>query len=65
MKNLKTVLSFMQYNDKNGMWNEWYDEIQQGDSTFDKQYVISVLTDWYNDSTDEKYLRMLSFVETL
>jgi hypothetical protein len=62
---IKSVLQFMQSMDRNGDWLNWYDEIQNGESTFDKKYVISVLTEWYEDSKETKYLKWREYVSSL
>ena len=55
MIDMKKLLEFMQSQDRNGSWMEWYDEIQRGESEFDRDYVLKVLQRWYDESGDEIY----------
>jgi len=57
---IKDLLRFMQKEDRNGSWMEWYDEIERGESEFDKEYVRETLQSWYEESRDQKYLDRIS-----
>lgn len=56
---IKSLLQFMQREDRNGTWLEWLKEIEKGESLFDAEYVISVLQSWYDDSNEPKYMNYI------
>ena len=62
---LKSILTFMQSNDRNGTYLEWYDEIVSNESELDKEYIISVLNSWLAESKETKYADMILLVESL
>jgi hypothetical protein len=53
---IRAILKFMQSQDRNGAWLEWLEKIENKESTFNSAYVFSVLTDWYKESGDIKYI---------
>lgn len=62
---MKSLLQFMQSQDKNGLWLEWLEEIENEESSFDADYVLTILTKWYNNSNESKYLRWIEHVSTI
>jgi predicted transcriptional regulator len=62
---LTEILFFMQENDKHGEWLEWLEEIEAGESEFDKEYVIGVLMDWYTEHENEEAFAMIDKVNAL
>ncbi|MOA30122.1 hypothetical protein D3C78_1511800 [compost metagenome] len=65
MNQIKSILSFMQHNDKNGSWFEWYNEIQRNESEFDIQYTLNTLKAWYNDTGDNSYINMITYINSI
>jgi hypothetical protein len=62
---IKSVLAFMQRNDRNGDWLGWLSEIERGESEFDKGVVLASLESWYDNSSDEIYASMIKTVNSL
>jgi hypothetical protein len=62
---IKRLMQFMQSHDPNGSWTEWYKEIRLKQSTFDREYVITVLNEWYNDSGNMVYKDMAAQVKNM
>lgn len=55
----------MQRHDPNGLWLEWLEEIKNEESTFDKQYVLKTLEEWFYGSDDEVYKNMHDLIRNL
>jgi hypothetical protein len=56
---MEALLRFMQAQDRNGAWLEWLEEINRSESEFDACYVTDVLSAWYDESGEEKYLNWI------
>lgn len=63
--NVKVLLRFMHTQERTGVWLDYLKEIEEGESTFDRDFIIQTLQQWYNDGHDPMYLDWIEYVKTL
>lgn len=65
LEKLSEIFLIMQRHDPNGLWLEWFEEIKNNESSFDKEYVISVLNEWHKDTKEVIYSALIDIVKSI
>lgn len=60
-----SILKFIQTEDSNGSWLEWLEEIELGESSLDIQYITDTLSNWYDETKEDKYMIRINALNNL